>query len=95
MSTHSPGPWSEDPEGEVAVTIEDANGNVVCDVHGAANDSLCEANWRLIAAAPELLEALTGLLANAPAPKNVRDDFSYILYREAATVAIAKAKGQS
>ena len=45
----------------------------------------------LIAAAPELLEALKGLLANAPTPKGVRKDYSYILYLEAARAAIAKA----
>jgi hypothetical protein len=39
----------------------------------------------------EMLEALRGLLANAPAPKRIRDDFSYVLYLEAARKAVAKA----
>ena len=43
----------------------------------------------------EMLEALKWLLANAPAPKGIKHDFSYILYREAATKAIAKAEGKS
>jgi len=45
----------------------------------------------LLAAAPELLEALVGLLANAPQPKGIRHDYSYLLYRESAKRAIAKA----
>ncbi len=48
---------------------------------------------RLIAAAPELLEALKGLLENAPAHKGIKKDFSYILYLEAARTAITKAEG--
>ena len=39
----------------------------------------------------EMLAALQGLLAHAPAPKHIRDDFSYILYLEAARKAVAKA----
>ena len=43
----------------------------------------------------ELLEALRGLLANAPEPKRIKDDFSYTLYLEAARRAIAKAEGRA
>ena len=53
----------------------------------------CIERHRLEAAAPDLLEALQGLLLNCPAPKGIKHDFSYILYREAAKKAIAKAKG--
>lgn len=59
----------------------------------AAERDEVSANARLIAAAPELLEACIGLLANSPAPKGIRKDFSYILYREAAREAIRKATG--
>ena len=52
---HSPGPWSEDPEGEVAYTVEDAEGVPICDVYRETHG---EANARLIASAPELLAAL-------------------------------------
>lgn len=53
------------------------------------------ANALLIAAAPDLLEALQGLLTHAPQPKKkIRDEFHYILYREAARKAIAKAEGR-
>ena len=39
----------------------------------------------------EMLEALKGLLAHAPKPKRIKDDFSYVLYLEAARKAVAKA----
>lgn len=55
--THSPAPWSVDPEGEVAVSIEDANGSVVCDVYGASSSEVRAGNASLIAAAPRLLRA--------------------------------------
>ena len=47
---------------------------------------------QLAKAAPAMLEALKGLIANHPAPKGIRKDFSYILYLEAARKAIAKAE---
>ena len=50
---------------------------------------------QLAKAAPAMLEALKGLIANHPAPKGIRKDFSYILYLEAAQKAIAKAEGRS
>jgi hypothetical protein len=43
----------------------------------------------------EMLEALKGLIANAPAPKRIRDDFSYVLYLEAARAAVRKAAGNA
>ena len=40
----------------------------------------------------ELVAALTGLLANAPKPKGIKQDFSYILYMEASRTILAKLK---
>jgi hypothetical protein len=62
---HSPTPWTSDPEGEVAVTIEDANGNPIADVYGSADDN---PNATLIEAAPDLLEALLGMVFAHPPP---------------------------
>ena len=47
----------------------------------------------LLVAAPDMLEALKGLLNNAPAPKHIRKDYAYTLYLEAAKKAVAKAEG--
>ena len=61
MSTpqHTPGPWfQESPD-----TVSDSNGGLVAAVYpGAPRASQIDANARLIAAAPELLEALQRLL---------------------------------
>lgn len=69
---HTPGPWttfpqhfSTVPDGEDPDTYVGANGKAVCTVStwGAdyANDTEAQANARLIAAAPEMLEALRAL----------------------------------
>ena len=51
VAEHTPEPWNEDPEGEEFVTIEGADGSEVCDVRGASNDPLGDANARRIVAA--------------------------------------------
>ena len=93
----TPGPWTIDPEGEVVVSIEGADGSVICDVHGASNDPLCYANARLIAAAPDLLAALelgigaVGLLAR----KEDLEKYPQILaWIEQATIALSKSRGE-
>jgi hypothetical protein len=69
--THSPAPWSQDPEGEISRAIEDANGIVICDVHiqdqharapGTYNIPHAEANIKLIEASPKLLAACQRVL---------------------------------
>lgn len=55
MSKHTPGPWTEDPEGEFYVSVEGPDGKVICNVH-LVDES--HSNARLIAKAPELLEVL-------------------------------------
>ena len=60
MTNHTPGPWLHAGNGDI-VTV-DATGktsDVACSY--LRLDNQCEANARLIAAAPELLEALRGL----------------------------------
>lgn len=56
MSTHSPGPWEPMPRLLFdMLTIVDSEGHHVAHVTRGRSD---HANWRLIAAAPEMLEAL-------------------------------------
>lgn len=83
MSQHTSGPWrvgapqSVDPEWLLVMT---SGGAIVANVNGAD-----EANARLIAAAPELLEALECIR------DGMADDQAY---RECARKAIAKAEGR-
>jgi hypothetical protein len=104
MTQHTPGPWKV--SGSLITTnlrplalvlstyTPPKKGRTPRDYDAFAPEAnTADANARLIAAAPELLEALQGLLTNAPAPKGISNDYSYILYREAAKTAIAKATG--
>ncbi len=52
MSKHTPGPWIE-----VGRYIE-TDGHILCEMFSARTRDERDANQRLIAAAPELLEAL-------------------------------------
>lgn len=65
MSSHSPGPWkiwsdAWDIQVRGQADVRTADGRLVAAVfrRNDTNDRECEANARLIAAAPELLEAL-------------------------------------
>ena len=85
MVAHEEGPWrirvDKDTDGTYLVVL-DKRGNTI----GFANT---DANARLIAAAPEMLEALEGLLLY------VTDvDVNHIPPLSAAINAIAKAKGE-
>lgn len=71
MSAHSPGPWEYDgdsyivsPKADVAVASLLAIPSPLFTVKGAWDQEQALANARLIAAAPELLEALRALLAD-------------------------------
>ena len=114
---HTPGPWRVIPNSRDIVSVKKPGlcprfiAEVLeslpasSDDHPvfAATDLEIDANARLIAAAPELLEALRGLLANAPRPKGIYSYtlyreaaalYSYTLYREAAARALAKVEGR-
>ena len=66
MSSHTPGPWYIDPDGMIC----DQADTVLCDPHYDSRDiEEREANACLIAAAPELAEALRNLLASMEAPR--------------------------
>ena len=91
---HTPGPWEAEwhrkykqwnvfPESGKAVVS-------VTDLCGEYSKEETEANARLIAAAPELLEALQGLLDCMAIPSSIcKERPAY----EAARAAIAKATG--
>jgi len=82
---YTPGPWVYNKEYDRVCSGKE----VIC--YGSPN---FEANAPLIAAAPELLEALRGLVGAhlaAPGPRGVMLDVPHFL--EQAEAAIAKAEG--
>ncbi len=93
MNQHTPGPWEVayyDKNGQAVVKSEHIE-IATCWHHcvGAIEKEM-KANARLIAAAPELLEALKGILAVA----SVRIDDPRIAQWDAARAAIAIATGE-
>jgi len=93
LPAHTPGPWGTEPYGRVVATCGNVQRGTVwasCDKLKSADE--CRANARLIAAAPELLQAAQTMLAlvmlkygNLDADVNTATD--------AARAAIAKALG--
>lgn len=91
---HTPGPWSVsfecvDPEWAIVAT---RGGVVIANVNA---DHLQDANARLIAAAPDLLEAVAGLIRLSEAIRHSVGLGKNQLERiERAKAAIAKAEGR-
>lgn len=97
---HTPGPWK--PCGFENLTVNDSEGNTLVACPGSSTGTLIEmkGNAHLIAAAPELLEALKALIEadhNIQENKGLRSDQA--MYRIAALDmaerAIAKAEGKN
>lgn len=89
MSKHTPGPWSVGGSTEYInqLRIEPTIGIVF-----GAGDEI-KANARLIAAAPEMLEALEAIIErwDTPSWKDVPHTATYI---NSARAVVAKAKGE-
>jgi hypothetical protein len=94
-SQHTPGPWRAEVSGDTVYITSETYGDVARVREGDGDDRR-EANIRLIAAAPELLEALDGILNNLweDRKRNVKRDYSLMVYEAQAKAAIAKAKGE-
>lgn len=96
---HTAGPWWFDPDNRTVQQGNPVMGPRICTVHGTGDDY--EANARLIAAAPDLIAALDGLLDAADYVKHF--DLSrgeqirkLVPALQSARAAIAKAtQGQS
>jgi len=89
MSKHTPGPWSVQYETDIAAR-EDGVGPVdVAHVYMRTAPGRTEANARLLAAAPELLEALKSMCEGFKPLKDA--DFPALAKARA---AIAKAEGK-
>lgn len=94
MSEHTPGPWTQGKQGKnkELVYIGGAKEPAVgTGMHCTWIDCNTEANARLIAAAPDLLNALQLYIAHAPEPECAiwRD------VQNRARAAIAKATGEA
>jgi hypothetical protein len=108
MTKHTPGPWKAQPrefpegqwflEGQWEVVSTCENERLIAEAAPHIDSDSEEANARLIAAAPELLEALVGLMRVMPVlpadAKTVRGiEQQYDAAHRAARAAIAKATG--
>jgi hypothetical protein len=82
MSKHTPGPWTQQPYSDRMVEVFAANGTHIANVMGDNHDS----NAALIAAAPDLLEALEWISENHYAHHDIMV--------EVARAAIAAARGE-
>jgi hypothetical protein len=92
MSKHTPGPWVVDPRAKLRVFA--ANKATVASAGCTDTErSSWEANARLIAAAPELLEALQ-LMLDAHLDTSGTDGPLQMAAKDAADAAIAKATGE-
>ena len=109
MGEHTRGPWHWDEDVKDIGEINGPNGGMVAFVHPFASirtsekfggAHYCHADARLIAAAPELLEALEGLLSATESSEGVpaatvpcEEGCSMCTAQIAARAAIAKARG--
>lgn len=89
-TAHTPGPWVVDPCWDILGNTDDGNGMVCQITTDAVPRAEAEANARLIAAAPGLLEALRAIIEDW----DNGDDADAILTRrhDEARAAIAKAE---
>lgn len=89
-TTHTPGPWTHRTGTQL---LEGSNGSVVCLVPFGEYDD-ADANARLIAAAPELLEILKRFVSVTAIGFEERDEAAEGEVWDAAQAAIAKAEGR-
>lgn len=97
MTTHTPGPWTLERNRATSLSVYGSDKVFVGEVYNEIDEPLQteEANARLIAAAPELLEALK--LAQSwmiTEPNNDEDDTEHTRVVELVHETIAKAEGR-
>ena len=95
MSAHTPGPWAAVGDNSKLEFVEkDIGGSrmtiATCFQQGAMRDGERAANARLIAAAPDLLAALAGIIEIG---KRDLTNPKYDAYFEEARAALRKARG--
>lgn len=98
MAKHTPGKWfaasREGDDWDSVVPVEGTSSEICQCFHASQrleNLDECEANARLVAAAPELLEALKELRDRIPEPPNGWPELDRV---KRADSAVAKAEGR-
>lgn len=91
MSKHTPGPWKAVPTAFGPIDIVVSDGRDIVTVYGGGTGNK-EANARLIAAAPDMLEALKQAQTNFKTYDRFKVDVDAMRKIEA---AIAKATGSA
>jgi len=94
---YTPGPWeeTENMDGDLIVRMDISHMIVIGNLEDTC--SVCHANARLIAAAPELLEALIFMVEQITNEKNANhtlEAYTHGAGIDMAKKAIAKAKGE-
>ena len=91
---HTPGPWKIDDDFKTSTVITDDTDMVICRIHGSGPSA--DADGRLIAAAPDLLEALKRFVKVMDESYDYQVSSEVLRLREAANearAAITKATG--
>jgi len=111
MSKHTPGPWEVYHNGYHDTWSVEGGGDIVADLWRLAEETHnrhphfeddCEANARLISAAPDLLQACEGAMRiidlwsppHPPSREHEREYWALAVMRDRFIAAIAKAKGE-
>lgn len=107
MTQHTPGPWKADAKRQGAilvdrsVRVDNGNGFTVCSIADWPDDETATANQNLIAAAPELLEAVELCCTIFNVLLNQKEDFNLggissqiEQARDNARSKLAKARGE-
>lgn len=97
MSKHTPGPWHRNvpPARKYCVVFSGRNTHVAAVKSDGLTDSEIEANCNLIAAAPDLLEALEVILRKYEAQADYAEIDTDGESVAKANAAIAKARGEA
>ena len=95
---HTPGPWAYRPSNSGHfIAGAGANSGYLAEVRHCRTNQDVKADARLIAAAPELLEALTDAVIDFDNWAAHEDNYPHehlVVWAEKARAAIAKAKGE-